>query len=63
MAYLVVIACLIAVENQCKEVPLVEITSEDVSLCISKSHENAQKWQKENADYIVIGTKCVKKES
>jgi hypothetical protein len=61
MAYLIVIACLIAVENDCKEIPLTNITGEDVTLCIRDSHANAMKWEQENKEYRVIGTKCVKK--
>ncbi|MGI8724281.1 MAG: hypothetical protein ACR2J1_02725 [Methyloceanibacter sp.] len=60
MAHLVIIACLVAVQNECKEIPLLDITAEDVTLCITKSHENAEKWQKQNTEYVVIGTKCVK---
>ena len=61
MAYLIVIACLIAVENECKEIPLQNVTAEDVTLCIRDSHANAMKWEKENTEYRVIGTKCLKK--
>ena len=61
MAYLIVIACLIAVENECKEIPLTNITAEDVTLCIRDSHANAMKWEEKNKEYRVIGTKCVKK--
>ena len=59
-AHLVIIACLVAPPSDCKEFLLPDVTAEDVSSCIGKAAEPVQKWQEENQDKLVIGTKCVK---
>jgi hypothetical protein len=59
-AHLVIIACLVAPPNTCGEVPLPDVTNEDVTTCIRDSGMNARKWQEKNMDKHVIGTKCVK---
>ena len=59
-AHLVIIACLVAPPNTCGEVPLQDVTNEDVTTCIRDSGKNAHEWQEKNTDRFVIGTKCVK---
>ena len=61
-AHLVIIACLVAPPNTCKEVPLLDVTSEDVASCTGTAPVKAVEWQRENLDQFVIGTKCVKTE-
>ena len=40
-AHLVIIACLVAPPNTCGEVPLPDVTNEDVTTCIRDSGKNA----------------------
>ena len=58
--YLVLIACLAAPPNTCKEIPLPEVTSDDVVHCVSTAAAKSEEWQSKNKDYLVIGTKCAK---
>ncbi|HSD92572.1 MAG TPA: hypothetical protein VLB11_06045 [Methyloceanibacter sp.] len=58
--YLVLVACLAAPPNTCKEIPLPEVTSEDVVHCVSTAAEKSEEWQSKNKDYLVIATKCAK---
>jgi hypothetical protein len=63
-AHLIIIACLVAEPHTCSEIPVPEVTSEDVVSCNSTSREKSEKWQAEHKDqYLVIATKCVKAES
>ncbi len=59
-AHLVLIACLAAEPHTCQEIPLLEMTSEDVVSCTAVSKAKSDEWQKQHADYLVIGAKCVK---
>ena len=61
-AHLVLIACLAAPPNTCQEIPLLEVTAEDVVSCTAKSKDASEAWQKEHKDYLVIATKCAKDE-
>lgn len=60
--HLVLIACLAAPPNTCQEIPLPEVTAEDVVSCTGKAKESSEAWQKEHKDYLVIATKCAKDE-
>jgi hypothetical protein len=60
-AHLIIIACLVAEPHTCSEIPVPQVTSEDVVSCNSTSREKSEKWQAEHKDqYLVIATKCVK---
>jgi hypothetical protein len=60
--HLVLIACLAAPPNTCREIPLTELTSKDVVHCVSTAKERSEAWQKEHKDYLVIATKCAQDE-
>ncbi len=44
--HLVLIACLAAPPNTCQEIPLVEVTAEDVVSCTGKAKDTSEAWQK-----------------
>ena len=58
--HLVLIACLAAPPNTCKEIPLPEVVSEDVIQCVGSAKAKSEEWQAKNHDYLVIATKCAK---
>ena len=60
--HLVLIACLAAPPNTCQEIPLLEVTSEDVVSCVGKAKAKSEEWQSQHKDYLVIATKCAKEE-
>ena len=60
--HLVLIACLAAPPNTCKEIPLPDVVSEDVIQCVNSSKAKSEEWQAKNHDYLVIATKCAKDE-
>ena len=59
-AHLVLIACLAAEPHTCQEIPLLEVTFEDVVSCTALSKAKSDEWQKQHDDYLVIAVKCVK---
>jgi len=60
--HLVLIACLAAPPNTCKEIPLPDVVSEDVIQCVGSAKTRSEEWQAKNHDYLVIATKCAKDE-
>ena len=58
--HLVLIVCLAAPPNTCKEIPLPEVVSEDVIQCVGSAKAELEEWQAKNHDYLVIATKCAK---
>ena len=58
--HLVLIACLAAPPNTCQEIPLPEVTSEDVVSCVGTAKAKSEEWQSKHNDYLVIATKCAK---
>jgi hypothetical protein len=61
--HLVLIACLAAPPNTCKEIDLPEVVSEDVIQCVGSAKAKSEEWQAKNKDYLVIATKCAKNET
>ena len=61
--HLVLIACLAAPPNTCKEIELPDVVSEDVIQCVGSAKAKSEEWQAKNNDYLVIATKCAKDET
>ena len=61
--HLVLIACLAAPPNTCKEIELPDVVSEDVIQCVGSAKAKSEEWQAKNHDYLVIATKCAKDET
>ena len=60
MFEIIVMVCLAATGEQCKEYKLTETQYEDVGSCIRESHSTAYEWQSDNSKFTVIGTRCAK---
>ena len=62
-AHLIIVACLVAQPHTCSEIPVPDVTLEDVISCNHQARELSEKWQTDHKDqYLVIATKCVKAE-
>jgi hypothetical protein len=62
-AHLIIVACLVAEPHTCSEIPVPDMTLEDVISCNHQARELSEKWQTDHKDqYLVIATKCVKAE-
>jgi hypothetical protein len=60
-AHLIIVACLVAEPHTCSEIPVPDITLDDVISCSHQARELSQKWQADHKDqYLVIATKCLK---
>ena len=60
MFEIIVMVCLAATGEQCKEYKLTETQYEDAVSCIRESHSTAYEWQSDNSKFTVIGTRCAK---
>ncbi len=60
MFEILLMVCLAATGEQCREYKLTEKQYEDVVTCIRDSHAKAYEWQTENKKYTIIGTRCAK---
>ncbi|MBK5197145.1 MAG: hypothetical protein JJE37_02570 [Methyloceanibacter sp.] len=60
-AHLVIIACLVAEPHTCSEIPLPDVSFEDVLVCNGQARAKSEEWQGQHKDeYLVIATKCLK---
>jgi hypothetical protein len=60
MFEIIVMVCLAATGEQCKEYKFTETQFEDAVSCIRESHATAYEWQGDNPKFTVIGTRCAK---
>jgi len=60
MFEVIVIVCLAATGAQCEEFKLSAKQYDNVVTCIRESHGEAATWQRGNAKYTLMGTRCVK---
>ncbi|MFW2392008.1 MAG: hypothetical protein ACTSRM_00660 [Alphaproteobacteria bacterium] len=59
MFQVILMVCLAATGEQCKEFKLTKEYTDAVS-CIRDSHGVGSVWQGENTKYTIIGTRCTK---
>jgi len=59
MFQVILMVCLAATGEQCKEFKLTQ-EYEDVVTCIRDSHGQGSNWQSKNEKYVLLGTRCVK---
>ncbi|ODR95571.1 hypothetical protein AUC70_01240 [Methyloceanibacter stevinii] len=60
MFEIIVMVCLAATGEDCREYKMPDTQFEDAVSCIRESHGKAYDWQSENNKYTVIGTRCAK---
>ena len=60
MFELIVMVCLAATGENCKEYRLPGKEYDNVVACITESHARGDAWQRENTKYTLVGTRCVK---
>jgi hypothetical protein len=63
MAELVVMVCLLATPEQCREFTVPGASTTDVVSCIRQGGDKSTAWQAQNSQYFVIGWRCVKREA
>lgn len=60
MFEVILMVCLAATGEECREYRLADKQYDDVVSCIRESHAEGAAWQRENDKYALIGTRCVK---
>ncbi|MDJ0512274.1 MAG: hypothetical protein QNJ62_02375 [Methyloceanibacter sp.] len=60
MFEIIMMVCLAATGEQCREFRLTDMQYEDAATCIRDSHLKASNWQSENVKFTLIGTRCAK---
>ncbi|WP_431557918.1 hypothetical protein [Methyloceanibacter sp.] len=60
MFEVIVMVCLAATGEDCREYKLPDNEFTDVVSCIRESHAEAAAWQLKNNKYSIIGTRCAK---
>jgi hypothetical protein len=60
MFEVIVMVCLAATGEDCREYKLPGKEYTDPVSCIRESHGNGAAWQSKNAKYTIIGTRCAK---
>lgn len=60
MFEVILMVCLAATGENCREYKLPDKEYTDVVSCIRVSHGEAAAWQEKNVKYTIIGTRCAK---
>ena len=60
MFEVIMMVCLAATGDDCREFRLTNKEYTDAVSCIRVSHGEADAWQRDNTKYTIIGTRCAK---
>jgi len=60
MFEIIMMVCLAATGEECREYRFTDKQYEDAATCIRDSHLTATNWQRDNVKYTIIGTRCTK---
>lgn len=60
MFEIIMMVCLAATGEECREYRFADKQYEDVISCIRESHGRADTWQRDNSKFTLIGTRCAK---